>query len=205
MVDKAHLMEQTNLAFDFIQKLYLEVSYLIKEIEGILYEEEEKFIIGRPSGYGISARSSTGLESNNVGLWLLREFAVFFIPENKKKITGGVTQTNIDKKLRVLYVRIVLNDKNVLSPTIYSGVLHDIETKPQGERFIKKFERIMQHLEYIKDKIFKDGRKIDYEDAYIKIKGELISNKLFDINDSETIMKKIIKPSLDLYRKIAVK
>ena len=58
MVDKAHLMEQTNLAFDFIQKLHLEVSYLIKEIEGILYEEEEKFIIGRPSGYEISARSS---------------------------------------------------------------------------------------------------------------------------------------------------
>ena len=85
MVDKTHLMEQTNLAFDFIQKLYLEVSYLIKEIEGILHEEEEKFIIGRPSGYGISARSSTGLESNNVGLWLLREFAVFFIPKIKQR------------------------------------------------------------------------------------------------------------------------
>lgn len=201
MVDKAHLVEQTNLAFDYMQKLYLEVSYLIKEIEGILYEEEEKFIIGRPSGYGISARSSTGLESNNVGLWLLREFAVFFIPENKKKITGGVTQTKIDKKLRVLYVRIVLNNKNVLSPTIHSGVLHDIETKPSGERFIKKFERIMTHLEYNKDKVFNDGKKIDYEDAYIKIKGELINNKLFDINDSDTIMKKIINPSLVLYRK----
>ena len=56
MVDNAHLVEQTNLVFDFLQKLYLEVSYLIKEIEGILYGEEEKFIIGRPSGYSISAR-----------------------------------------------------------------------------------------------------------------------------------------------------
>ena len=33
------------------------------------------------------------------------------------------------------------------------------------------------------------------------MKGELITNKLYDINDSETIMKKIINPSLDLYRK----
>ena len=201
MADKAHLVEQTNLAFDFIQKLYLEVSYLIKEIEGILLEEEEKFIIGRPSGYAVSARFSTGLESNNVSLWLLRQFAVFFIPDNKTKITGAVTQTNIDKNLRVLYIRIVLNDKNVLSPTIYSGVLHDIEIKPSGERYIKKFEHIMQHIGYNKDKIFKDGRKINHEDAFVKIKGEFISNKLFEINDSDTIMKKIIKPSLDLYRK----
>ena len=112
-----------------------------------------------------------------------------------------MTQTNIDKNLRVLYVRIVLNDKNVLSPTILSGVLYDIETKPLGLRFIKKFERIVTQLEYVKDKVFKNGKKIDYEDVYFKIRGELINNKLFDINDSETIMKKIINPSLDLYRK----
>jgi len=34
--DKSEVIHQTTLAFDFIQKLYLEVSYLIKEIEGIL-------------------------------------------------------------------------------------------------------------------------------------------------------------------------
>ena len=66
---------------------------------------------------------------------------------------------------------------------------------------LKNLKRIMTHLEYTKDKTFKDVKKIDYEDVYIKMKGELISNKLYDINDSETIMKKIINPSLDLYRK----
>ena len=30
MIDKSGIIEQTNLAFDFIQKLHLEVSYLIK-------------------------------------------------------------------------------------------------------------------------------------------------------------------------------
>lgn len=201
MVEKAHLMEQTNLAFDFLQKLYLEVSYLIKEIEGILYEEEERFIIGRPSGYSISARSSTGLESNNVALWLLRELAVFFVPENKTKIVGGISQTNIEKQSKVLYLRVILNDKTGLSPAIHSGVLHSIEIKTQGLRFIRKFERIMAHLEYNKDKVFRDGKQVNYEDAYIKIKGELIKNKLFDINNSKAIVNKIVKPSLELYRK----
>jgi len=83
MNHRAEIIEQTNLAFDFILKLYLEVSYLIKEIEGMLYELEEKFVIGRSGGYHISARSSTGLESSNVSFWLMRKLGVFFIPENK--------------------------------------------------------------------------------------------------------------------------
>ncbi len=110
MINKSEITEQTNLAFDFIQKLYLEVSYLIKEIEGILHEEEEKFIIGRPAGYGISARSSTGLESTNVNLWLLRKFAVFFVPEDKTRVERGQTITEIDDNLKILYLRIILRD-----------------------------------------------------------------------------------------------
>ena len=47
MIEKSDLPKQTKLAFDFIQKLYLEISYMIKEIEGLLYEQEEKFVIGR--------------------------------------------------------------------------------------------------------------------------------------------------------------
>ena len=68
MTNKSGIIEQTNLAFDFIQKLNLEVSYLIKEVEAMLSEEGERFIIGNPAGYGISARSSTGLETANVSL-----------------------------------------------------------------------------------------------------------------------------------------
>jgi len=200
MTDKSEIIEQTNLAFDFIQKLYLEVSYLIKEIEGILREEEEKFIIGKPGGYSVTARSSTGLESVNVNLWLLRKFAVFFVPEDKAERKGGQAITKIDENLKVLYLRILLNDRSVNEPTLYSGVLYNIHKKPKAN-WILKFENMMGHFEYNDDKIFKDVAKIDYEDAYIKIEGELIKNNLFEINDSETILKKIIKPSIELYRK----
>jgi len=200
MTDKNEIIEQTNLAFDFIQKLYLEVSYLIKEIEGILQGEEEKFIIGKPGGYSVTTRSSTGLESVNVNLWLLRKFAVFFVPEDKTERKGGQAITKIDENLKVLYLRILLNDKSVNEPTLYSGVLYNIHNK-QKANWIVKFENMMGHFEYNDVKIFKDVAKIDYEDAYIKIEGELIKNNLFEINDSETILEKIIKPSLELYRK----
>ena len=200
MTDKNEIIEQTNLAFDFIHKLYLEVSYLIKEIEGILQEEEEKFIIGKPGGYSVTTRSSTGLESVNVNLWLLRKFAVFFVPEDKVERKGGQVITKINENLKVLYLRILLNDRSVNEPTLYSGVLYNIHNK-QKANWIVKFENMMGHFEYNDVKIFKDVAKIDYEDAYIKIEGELIKNNLFEINDSETILEKIINPSLALYRR----
>lgn len=52
-MEKAEIVTQTKRAFDFIQKLYLEVSYLFKEVEGLLGETDEHFIIGRLGGYGV--------------------------------------------------------------------------------------------------------------------------------------------------------
>ncbi len=200
MNDKKEIVEQSNLAINFVGKLYLESSYLIKEIAGILNEEEEKFIIGKSGGSGISSMSSRGLEPNNVKLWLLKKFSVFFVPEEKTVIRGGTTITKIDKDLKVLYLRIVLNDKNVNEPTVYSGVLYNIEMKLEN-KFINKFEHIMTNLEYNENKVFKDIQKINYENIYIKIQGELKEKSLFEITDSDAIVKKIIKPSLELYRK----
>jgi len=200
MTSKEEIVEQTNLAFDFIQKLYFEVSYLIKEIEGILHEEDEKFVIARPAGYGISAKSSTGLESNNVDFWLLKKFSVYFLPEEKTKLQRGQTITKIDEHLKTIYLRIVLDDKNIDEPAVYSGVFYNFHIKP-GCKWIVKFENIAGHLEYNDTKIFKHERKVDFENAYIKFQGELIKSNLFDINDSETILNKIIKPTLALYRK----
>ena len=200
MNNKNEIVEQSNLAFNFVEKLYLESSYLIKEIEGILNDEEEKFVIGKPSGYGISTTSSRGLEINNVRSWLLKKLSVFFVPKEKTALRGGGTITKIDKDLKILYLRIALNDKNVKEPTVYSGVLYNIEKKPEA-KWITKFERVMGILEYNDYKVFKDVGKINYENVYIKIQGELIKNSLFEITDSETIVEKIIKPSLELYRK----
>lgn len=200
MNSKNKIVEQSNLAFNFVEKLYLESSYLIKEIAGVLNEEEEKFVIGKPGGYGISSVSSRGLEANNVRMWLLKKFSVFFVAEEKTEYKREALTTKIDKDLKVLYLRIVLYDKTIKEPTIYSGVLYNIQRKPEAKK-ITKFEQLMPILESNDYKVFKDDGKIDYNNTYIKIKGELIKNNLFEITDSESIVKKIIKPSLELYRK----
>jgi len=199
MTDKNNLPEQTNLAFDFIQKLYLEVSYLVKEIEGIL--GEEGFVIGRPKGYQISSRSSSGLEPVNVNLWLLKKFGIFFAPKDEIGFERGQTKLSIEIGAKVLYLRVILNDKAISEPTIYSGVLYDIQKQPKAT-WPKKFEQAMQHIEYHDEKIFKNNsEQVEYEDAYIRFKGKFIINSLFDINDSEAIINRIIEPSLKLYRK----
>ena len=199
MIDKGGIIEQTNLAFDFIQKLHLEVSYLIKEVEAMLSEEEESFNIGKPSGYGISTRSSTGLETNNVSLWVMRRFAVCFIPEAQTKIAGGQSVTELHDELRILYLRFVLNGKNITEPAVYSGVLRDIKTGPRGQKF-KKFENFMGHFEYVNDRLFENPEDINYEDGTLSIKGELAKVNLYDVNNSEAIKTKIVEPSLALYR-----
>ena len=203
MKSKSEIVEQTRLAFDFIQKLYLETSYLVKEIEGILNEENEKFIIGRPSGYGITSKSSTGLEAKHVPSWLLRKFAVFFVEEDITEIKGGTTNTKLSESLKVIYLRLLLDDPNVQAPTIYSGVFYDIEKNPGNSRFTK-FEHFMTYLEYRDAKVFINPLKIDHEGSYLSIKGKFIANNLYDINDSEGIRKLIIQPTLKLYRSIKV-
>ena len=192
-------MTRTRLAFDFLQKLYLEASYLIKEIEGLLYEEEERFLIGRCSGYAISTRSSSGLESNNVAMWLTRNFSVFFVPEDKTKLDRGQTITNLNPRLKVLHVNIVLDDAKLVEPCIYSGVLFDIRLKPP-EKWTKKFENVMSHLQYNRDKAFKNPEQLEFADAYVKLSGRFVRNNLFEINGSETIAEQIIAPALNLYR-----
>ena len=44
-MNKTEIVEQTELAYDFLQKLFFEVSYLIKEMEGLLGEEDPPFVI----------------------------------------------------------------------------------------------------------------------------------------------------------------
>jgi hypothetical protein len=200
MITKSsEIVEQTNLAFHFMQRLYLETSYLIKEVEGILQQEEEKFIIGRPTGYGVTARSSIGLEPDNVNLWPMRQFAVFFVPKDKTKVKRGQTITRIAEDLKVLYLRMVLNDNDIEEPAIYSGVLYNIQIMPRANW--DKFENVMAHIEYHDDEIFRNPKTVDYKHAYVEFQGELIKNDLLAINDSDDIRKKIVELSLELYRK----
>ena len=94
----------------------------------------------------------------------------------------------------------MLNDKDLTYPAVYSGVLYNIQQKQHAKR-IKKFENMMVHFQYKDPKVFVNFKNIDYEDSTIKCQGELVRTNLFKIADSESILNKIIKPSLNLYRK----
>jgi hypothetical protein len=194
-MNKDELVEQTRIAFDYIQRLYLEVSYLIKEMESIL--KEEGFAIGKPGGYAISGKRSAGLDTELVNYWLYRKLAVYFAPTDRIKISGGQRETKIEPGLKILYFRLVLQDRSLNEPAIYSGVLYDIKNLSDK---LNKFEACMTILENNDEKVFSNPENIDYIDLKIYLKGILLKNNLFDVNTSEDINQKIIKPTLDLYK-----
>jgi len=150
-MSKAEIAKQIKNAFDFIQKLYNESSYLVKEIEGQLAESEHRFQFLKTSGYAISGRSSNGLEPNNVNFWLLRKFGVAFVEDTKTKSKKGQNFTEINKDLKVIYIRIILDDKNETEPQLIFGVFYEIE---KHKDWIKKFENLMGNFEYV-EKLFK--------------------------------------------------
>ena len=196
--DRTEISNQIKNAFEFIQKLYNEAAYLVKEIEGQLSESEYKFQILKPSGYSISARSSTGLEPNNVNLWLLRKFAVAFVEKSDEKAEKKQNFTEIDEHLKILYFRITLDDKNLSEPKLIFGVFYDIK---QFKDWVKKFENLMGTFEYIDNKLFAKFPKIDYEDGTFRIKGIFKKIKLLDIESSKQLIEKVIEPAIKLYEK----
>lgn len=197
--DKSEINKQIKNAFEFMQKLYNEASYLIKEIEGQLSESEYQFQILRPSGYSISARSSTGLEQNNVNLWLLRKFSVAFVEESNTEIIKGQNVTQINEALKVLYFKLILDDKNYEEPKLLFGVLFDIN---KYKDHIKKFENLMGYFEYVDRRMFSNYPNIEYEDGTFKLKGKFKSVNLLDLNSSLELNKMVIKPLINIYKKI---
>jgi hypothetical protein len=195
---KEEVIAQTKLAFDFLQKLYQEITYLIKELEGQLAQEDEEFIIGRPSGYGVTTRNSTGLEPINVNLWLYRKLSVFFVPKNSTQLSRGQTITRFGPDSKILYFRFVLSDKDLKEPVIYFGVLRNLEKKRKG--WPEKIEQVMAHFEYNEHRVFKGGENIEYEDGYLTFTGRLLSVNLYDIDSSQDISEKLITPALKLFR-----
>lgn len=200
-MEKSELITQTNLAFDFVQKLYFEVSYLIKEIEGLLAQEEkEEFILGQASGYAVAARSSNGLDPALVNLWMYKKLSVFFVPKSGTQRVNGQTITKFEDNPKIIYVRIVLHDKDFPEPTIFIGVLCDFKKKPKYKH--EKIEPLMTAIEYNENKVFSDYENIDYEDGNVSFKGKLIRRNLYDLNTSDDIVEKLLKPGLALFRQI---
>jgi len=200
-MDNQEIIKQTRQVFEFQQKLYLEVSYFIKEIEGLLEKEEEEFVIARPGGYAITSNRSAGLEASNVELWPLRKMAVFFIPKENMQLKGGQTITPVSPKTRIIYLRIILDGKKLLEPVVYAGVLYNFKKK--DKEFPEKVEQVMAHIEYHENQVFKDPKAILYKDGYLSFEGELFKQNLYDLDSSEEIYKKVVTPALRLFRKLS--
>ena len=197
------MKEQANLAFEFIEKLYFETSYLIKEIEGILNREEEKFIIGRPGGYKITVGSSTGL--NNPDWWWHKKFSVFYIEEDKTRKQGANTITSFmeQKNIKLIYLIINLIDEDISSPKIAIGIIYDISCKSLD--YYKKFETVTTYyIEHFwelakKNLNFKEGK---YVHKHMEFKGKFMMKDLFDINNTQDIKNKLLSPVLKEYRNL---
>lgn len=200
-MEKAELIAQTRLAFDFIQKLYFEVSYLIKEIEGLLAQEPEAFMIGRSGGYAVAVRNSNSLDAASVSLWMYKKLAVFFVPAAISEKRSGITITRITPEAKIIYLRLVLDDKDIPEPTLYYGVLYDFVKKTTEDKRPEKIEQLITHIEYNEAKVFqKDRLSLDYEDSYIRFKGRLASQSLYDLHTSQDIVERVIRPALKMYR-----
>jgi hypothetical protein len=206
MKNKKKIIKNPKQAFDVIQKLYFKTSYLIKEIEGMLAEEEEKFVIGKTSDIAISAKMSKGIEAIDIPQWIVGKLAVFYIPQKATQTRSDKictqTFTKFGEKLKLIYLRFILNEKAMKEPYLCVGVLHDIIKKKQPKRWPHIFEDVMLHLEDEDSKVFKKLNPIRYEDQYIKLKGKLSRVNLFDINGSDDIRKKIVQPAVKLFRTI---
>lgn len=193
------LDNQTRNALTFIQKLYFEISYLIKEVEGLLHLEEEEFVIGRPAGYAVTSGRSTGLDPANVEWWMSKAFTVFFVPDFETKLHNGQTTTPFHEQLKILLLDIELEGKKNKVPRIIAGVLYDIRSKRND--YIK-FEHLMSQFIGSRDKIFASFPNLNYEDSYCSMKGNLFSLPLFTVQSSQDIAQKIIEPMLIKFRKI---
>jgi hypothetical protein len=194
---KPELISQTKTAFDFVQKLYLESSFLIKEIEGLLSAESEKFIMGRSSGYAVSASSSNGLEPNQVNMWLYKKVSVFFIPNAMTEIIKGQTVTPFESKPKMLFFRIVFDDKELSEPGVFFGVLQNINKVDSKKEWPNKIEQVMSLIE---SRLEIRSGKFHHKDSYISLDADLAKVNLYDINTSKDIEKVLIKPCLKLFR-----
>lgn len=191
------IITQTRNAFDFVQKLFFEISYLIKEIEGMLQEEEEKFVIIRPSGYHVSTRTSSGLEPIYVDNWLPKVFAVSFIPEEMTKIQAGQSITKLDGGPKILLLYIEAVSREITQPKITFGIVYSFKSKREN---YFKFEQFMGHFIYNGNKIFQNISNVDYEDNNCSFKGKFKQINLFSIENSNDVRTKIVEPIIKLYR-----
>lgn len=197
-MDKIQMNEQTKSAFDFVEKIYSECAYLVKEIEGILQKQEERFKIGKQRGYQISASSSLGLK--NPEQWMYRKLCAYFVPSPLTREVGGRTETSFGKDLKIIYLLIILSEEKLKTPQVAIGVLS--EFKKITRRIPKVEYFVIPYMEKIWDFVKRhgSGRNKLYTDSQLEFKTKFMIRDLFDINNVQDVEKKLVNPVLRYFR-----
>ena len=131
--------------------------------------------------------------------WLLRKFGFAFVEETNTELKRGQNFTVINKELKVIYFRVILDDNKESKPQLIFGVFYEIE---KFKKWIEKFENLMGQFEYTDNKMFAKFPNIDYEDGNFKIKGKFKKVNLLDINSSDELIEKVINPAIKIYEEI---
>ena len=162
-----NILEQTKNALDFIRKLHLEISYLFREIESILLREMERFVILKPGGYQITARTSNGLEPAFVDLWMPKDFSIFFAPEAFIEESRSITITHPKENLKILFFQIKILNGKFSEPKIYYGFFNNIKLKKEHN----KIEQMVGEFTYSTYRIFQNPPNIIFDSTYWSLKG----------------------------------
>ena len=170
---------------------------MIKEVEGQLQQKPESFVILRPTGYVVSAVTSTGLEAKNVSYWLRKRLAVAFVPEGATKHHGGITHTAFSDDLRVMFLAIVYYSTDLNEPMAFFGYADRIKNKVKNN---KRFEKIMWEFPESAITMLNSGPKISFDDGYCSMSGEVKKLKLYSLKTNEDVREKLVEPMVKLYR-----
>jgi hypothetical protein len=181
-----------------VQKFYFEISYLIKEVEGQLEKEPEKFVFCRSGGHAVTSYTSSGLDPRQVRCWLPATLTAAFVPEQSTKATQGYTATPLDTSLRALLLHIEAYWSGTERPVIFSGVLERVRSKRKDTT---KLENLMYEFAYNPDQVFDKLPKIEYEDSYCTLIGHANTTPLLSITSAQDVKDKLVDPMLKLYRK----
>jgi hypothetical protein len=192
-----NIVTQTRNALNFVRKLHIEISYLIKEIEGLLLEEDERFLLLKPGGYQIVARTSNGLDSAGVDLWMPKDISVFFCPEGDIDTVKSTTITKPNDNLKIMLFQILLIDNEISEPKVIYGYFSEINFKKMD---ITKIEQMLGEFTYSGSRIFSSPPLINFENFYWSFKGKFKQRNLLSINSSKEVKSKLIEPALQIYR-----
>ena len=197
-MDKIQMNEQTKSGFDFVEKLYSECAYLVKEIEDLLQKQEEKFKIGKQRGYQISASGSLALK--NPDQWMYKKLCAYFVPASLTKEVGGRTETSFGKDLKIIYLLIILSEERLKTPQIAIGVLSEFKKLTRRIPRVEYF--VIPYMEKIWDwiKVHGSSKKKQYKDSQLEFDTKFVIRDLFDINSVQDVEKKLINPAMRFFR-----